>query len=257
MRPIAVVTGGTSGIGAAFANAFAVSGYDLIVVGRREEIIRGVARSIESKTASSVSVRIADLSIPGERAALASELEGVESIEILVNNAGFGHSADFGGEETRKQLEMLDVHVTASVELIAAVLPGMKRRKRGSIINVSSVAGFFPMPRGSMYSATKAFLVSMSESLSMELAGHGVRVQALCPGMTHTDFHRQMGIAGEELTQRKMLVWMSADRVVRSSLKALSRNRVVCIPGIAYYLIVRLFSHTPRWIYYRLLKNLR
>ena len=141
--------------------------------------------------------------------------------------------------------------------IIAAVLPGMKQRKRGSIINVSSVAGFFPMPRGSMYSATKAFLVSMSESLSMELAGHGVRVQALCPGMTHTDFHRQLGIAGEELSQRKMLVWMSADRVVRSSLKALSRNRVVCIPGLAYYLIVRLFSHTPRWIYYRLLIFLR
>ena len=257
MRPIAVVTGGTSGIGAAYANAFAESGHDLIIVGRREEIIRGVARSIEAKTASSVEVRIIDLAISEERDALVSELEGLDNIEILVNNAGFGHSADFGGEEINTQLEMLDVHVTSSVKLIAAVLPGMKQRKRGAIINVASVAGFFPMPRGSMYSATKAFLVSLSESLSMELSRHGIRVQALCPGMTYTEFHTQMGVAGEELAQRKLLVWMSADEVVRRSRKALSRNRVICIPGIAYFLIVRLFSHIPRRLYYRLLKRLR
>ena len=257
MRPIAVVTGGTSGIGAAFAEALAKSGHDLIIVGRREEIIRGVAKSIEVKFENTVEVRIVDLGVQEEREALVAEVARLGNIELLVNNAGFGHSADFGGEESKAQLEMLDVHVTASVNLISAVLPGMKRRKRGAIINVASVAGFFPMPRGSMYSATKAFLVSLSESLSMELSGHGIRVQALCPGMTHTDFHAQMGVAGRELQQRKLLVWMSAEKVVRRSLNALSRNRVVCIPGVAYYIIVRLFSHTPRWIYYPLLRRLR
>jgi len=133
----------------------------------------------------------------------------------------------------------------------------MRARRSGSIINVSSIAGFFPMPRGSVYSASKAFLTVYSESLAMELKPHGIRVQALCPGMTHTYFHERMGITGAEITQRKAMSWMSAHGVAERSLRAIDRNRVVCIPGLFNRIAARVLSHIPRFIYYRAVMRIR
>jgi hypothetical protein len=145
------------------------------------------------------------------------------------------------------------VHVRTTLELVDAVLPGMKRRGSGIIINVASVAAFFPMPGGALYSATKSFLVAFTESVSMELSNQGIRVQVVCPGLTHTDFHERMGPQGKRITERKLLPWMSSRRVVRSSLRAIKHKRVVFIPGASNRILVRVFSHLPRKLYHALL----
>ncbi len=257
MHATAVITGGTSGIGRAFARAFAERGYDIIITGRRRKVLEATAAEIRAATGRKVETTILELTDARRRSAFGEFLGARDDVEVLINNAGFGLSAEFDAEHLRRHLDMVEVHVRATLEFTAAVLPGMRKRRSGAIINVSSVAGFFPMPRGSIYSASKAFLISFSESLAMEVRKDGIRVQALCPGMTRTDFHDHMGVSGKEITQRRFLVWMSPERVVEASLGALRRNRVVCIPGVFNRVVARVFSHTPRRIYYRLVAGIR
>ena len=257
MEAVAVITGGTSGIGAAYAQALAVRGYDLVITGRRAEKLESVASQIKTQTGRRVETVILELGDGSLRAEFCNRLRQRSDVEILVNNAGFGLSAQFDPENAPHQLQMLEVHVRASLELIESVLPQMLGRRHGTIINVSSLASFFPMPRGSVYSASKAFLTVFSESLAMELHDEGIRVQALCPGMTRTDFHAQMGIAGKDITQRKLMIWMSPERVVFRSLRAMERGRVVCIPGIFNFVVARVLSHVPRRLYHWLVSRVR
>jgi len=157
-------------------------------------------------------------------------------LDLLVNNAGFGAVSRFYVGDPQRHFKMLQVHITASVRLARSALPGMVARKRGWIINVASVAAFFPF--GSvLYPSTKAFLVSFSQALQTEIQGTGVRVQALCPGFTYTEFHDVIDM------DRKIVprfAWMSAERVVSTSLKALPRGPVIVVPGWHYRLIVAL-----------------
>jgi hypothetical protein len=232
----AFITGASSGIGAAFARSLAAKGYNLVLVARREGRLRTLAEEIEGRFAVRAEVRPADLSSPDQVARLGAEVAALGDLEILVNNAGFGLPAKFFDTEENSILQMIQVHVTAPVRLCRAALSGMLGRRRGAIINVSSVAAFAAMPRTVTYSATKAFLNLFSEGLRQELKGTGVRVQALCPGLTRTEFHTRPGF--EEYQKRiPGFLWMTAEDVVRESLDALDKDRALCIPG-----------STNRWI---------
>ncbi len=236
----AVITGASSGIGAAFARALAARGYDLVLVARREERLTALAAELQARHAITAEVLVADLAKHADIERVARHIAGMETLEMLINNAGFGTTGRFFKVDLARHLEMIHVHVVASVRFCHAALPGMVAHGRGAIINLASVAAFLPLVGNATYSATKRFLVTFSQSLQMELAGTGVRVQALCPGFTYSEFHDTPEYARFKRSSIPAFMWMSAEGVVAGSLKALERNRVVYIPGFQNRLIVAL-----------------
>jgi short-subunit dehydrogenase len=248
-RPVALVTGASSGIGAVFADALAARGYDLILVGRREDRLCDVARRARDGYSVSSDVVVTDLSDRAAVERLADRAAGNVRLEFLVNNAGFGVPGFLAETDPQAQLSMVDVHVAATLRLTAAVLPGMIARGRGSIINVSSLAAFFPTRGNTNYGATKAYLNALTQGLAAELEGTGVRVQALCPGFTRTEFHSRLGIEKEARSAAPPWLWLTAEQVVAESLDGLERNRVVVIPGRRYRWLTRLLRIPPlRWL---------
>lgn len=233
----AFITGASSGIGAEFARQLAAQQYDLILVARREERLRALAAELGRAHSIRVEVLVADLSNLADIERVAARISELETLELLINNAGFGVPARFAEAEAAKQLAMLEVHVVASTRLSRAALPGMIARGRGSIINVSSLAAFFPMPGSVTYCSTKAYLNTFSKALQAELRGTGVQVQALCPGFTYTEFHDTPEFANFSRSTLPKLFWMKAETVVAASLAAARRGRVICIPGFGYRLI--------------------
>jgi uncharacterized protein len=248
---VCVVTGATSGIGAAFAESFARRGFDLVLVGRREEALSRRAAHITGSHGVRVRVMVCDLASGSDLARLEAELSGEPRLEVLVNNAGFGLGRPFLEEPRDASSRMVDVHCRAVMRLVHAALPPMLAAGRGTIINVASLAAFIPVAADPAYPASKAFLVSLSESLATAFGRRGIRVQALCPGFTRTEFHGRLGIPPERLRNRGPVRWMSAEQVVDCSLAALRRGRVVCVPGFwnrGLRAVVRLL---PRRILYR------
>ena len=232
-----MITGASSGIGAVFARRLASQGYNLVLVARREALLRSLADEVQQKFRVNARFFPADLSNPIHVERLEKRIAEIGDLDFLINNAGFGVPGRFTEIEPERNLAMIQVHVVATVRLCRAALPGMIARGCGSIINVSSVAAFMASPRNTTYCATKAYLNLFSEGLQDELQGTGVRVQALCPGLTHTEFHNQ---AGYEDYKRKIpkFLWMSAEDVVTESLDALKKGRVICVPGFKNRLIV-------------------
>jgi short-subunit dehydrogenase len=159
--------------------------------------------------------------------------------------------AGYFTEHPEAHRRMLEVHVVVPLRLIAAVAPGMKERRNGLIVNVSSVAAFFPMPEGSTYAATKRYLNTFSESLYLELRPYGIKVQSLCPGMTRTDFHSRND-KGRQIANRNILGWMSPETVVRKALRHAAGPKVVYIPGLKNKILVGVVSRLPRRLYYRI-----
>jgi uncharacterized protein len=236
----ALVTGASSGIGAAFARRLAADGYDLILVARREERLAALASELGRRYGVAAQPLAADLTEP-------TCLEEVEKcvasrvpLDLLVNSAGFGARGDFVQVDLDRQIEMIQLHVLASVRLTRAVLPGMLERNRGGIINVTSLTAFIPLPGDATYSATKAYLVSFSQALHEELRGTGVGVQALCPGFTRTEFHSVEQLPESDLARIPAMFWSHADEVVRASLQAIAGGSAVCVPGWRNRMIVAL-----------------
>ncbi|OGQ49632.1 MAG: hypothetical protein A3I10_03785 [Deltaproteobacteria bacterium RIFCSPLOWO2_02_FULL_57_26] len=237
-----LITGASSGIGAAFARSLASQGYDLVLVARREAQLRSLADEVQRKFNVNAQVFPADLSDPTQVKRLETQVAEIGDLEILINNAGFGVPGKFVEIQAERNAEMIQVHILATVRLCRAALPGMISRGRGSIINVSSIAAFMATPRNATYSATKAYLNVFSEALQDELKGTGIRVQALCPGLTHTEFHDHPGY--EDYKRRiPEFFWMQAEDVVRESLDALKKGRVICIPGFKNRLIVAIIRN--------------
>jgi hypothetical protein len=250
---VAFITGATSGVGAAFARKFAGEGYDLLITGRRREKIHSLASEIISKYRVNVDVEIAELSDDAELEALAARIREMKNLEIVVNNAGFAVKSFFHQEKISTHENMLKVHCLATVKLTHAVLPNMMASGRGAIINVSSLSAFSPFPTNAVYAAAKRFVLLFSESIHLELQGTGIRVQALCPGMTRTDFHEKMGFDKKEVYKKKgPMKAMSPEEVVDISLKCLEKNRVVCIPGWNNRFISILPKIMPRSMSYRM-----
>lgn len=253
-KTVAVITGATSGIGEAFARACAAMGHDLVITGRRREKIESVADSIRRSSDAAVEVVIAELADGDDLQKLSEKVRAIDNPAILVNNAGFAENGFFHEQALDRQRAMIRVHADATMELTHAILPCMVKRKTGAIINVSSLGGLMPFPNNAVYSGSKAFVLSFTESISLELRGTCVKAQALCPGMTVTDFHEKMGFVPEEIYRtRGMMRAMSPDEVVEISLAYLKKDRPICIPGWnnrITYLLTRLL---PRKSLYALI----
>jgi short-subunit dehydrogenase len=226
----ALVTGASSGIGAAFASRLAARGYDLILTARRKEALDQGARELESKFGISAEVVKADLAKSEDISLLEERIRDRVDLSLLVNNAGFGTTGHFDQVETGKQAAMLSVHVEAPTRLARAALPGMIERGRGGIINVASTSAFVLFPGNALYSATKRFLITLSQCLALELKGSGVSVQALCPGFTRSGFHEsdEFSSGGSSIPE---WLWMGSEEVAEASVSALGGRNVVMVPG--------------------------
>lgn len=228
----AVVTGASSGIGAAFARELAARGYHLILVARRQEQLQSLAAEIRQRYGIAAGFLAADLADADDVARVAQLVGHLNNLDILVHAAGFGTMGEFAALPVERHLDMLHVHDLAAVRLAHAALDGMVARRRGDIVLVSSAAAFAPVVGNVTYCATKAYLVAFAEGLQAELHGSGVQVQALCPGFTDTEFHETPEYAPHGVKGRiPRFLWMSSEAVVRGSLAALERGEVVCVPG--------------------------
>jgi uncharacterized protein len=243
-RPLAVVTGASAGIGKEFCLQLAAGGYDLLVVARDAARLELLRREIEQRHGITVDVFPADLTLDDDVTRLAGIVAGSPRLELLVNNAGFGTRGALADASPSRQEAMLRLHTLAPMRLSQAALPLLLQRGKGGIINVSSVASFIYSPGNVNYCATKAYLTVFSEGLAAELRGRGVRVQALCPGFTHSEFHARAEMDTKGLPR---WMWMSSPPVVRASLRNLRRRGpVICVPGLRYKLMVVVVRHLPR-----------
>lgn len=240
MAPTALITGPTAGIGAGFAHQLAHKGYDLVLVARDGERLEALADEVGREYGVSTEVLVADLA---DRAALARVEARVADadrpVDLLVNNAGFGHKRPFLENSVEDEQQMLDVLVTAVLRLSHAALGAMVERGEGAIVNVSSVAGF--LPRGT-YSAAKAYVTSLSEWADLTYRDQGVRVMALCPGFTKTEFHERMDVSRDSAPG---WMWLEADRLVADALADLEKGRRVSVPSKRYKVLTGVARYTP------------
>ena len=242
----ALVTGPTSGIGAALARRLAAAGHDLVLVARDRERLDALAEQLGTER-HAAEVLAADLADRDALERVADRLGATaDPVDLLVNNAGFGLPGSFLGNGVGSQERMLEVLVRAPLVLTHAALPGMIARRSGGILNVSSVAGF--APRGT-YGAAKAWLTSFTEGLAPTVAGTGVRVCAVCPGFVRTEFHSRGGI---DTAGYPSWSWLDADRVAADALADLERGRVLSVPSPLYKSMVAGMHLVPRALVRRL-----
>lgn len=243
-RPLAAITGASSGIGAEFARQLAARGFDLLLIARREDRLRELAATLPVQS----EVLVADLTDAEDRDRIAARLGSDTRLDLLVNNAGFGTRRRFWEADLEGQTAMHELHVMATVALTHPALNNMQRRNRGAVINVASVAAFARSPSNASYCATKAWMLAFTEGLALDLrtAGSNVKVQALCPGFTYSEFHDTLGVDRLKMAPRSL--WMSAESVVRASLEGLDGNKLVVVPGWQYRLFTMFFPRLPAWL---------
>jgi short-subunit dehydrogenase len=228
-KPVALVTGASSGIGAEFARALAAQGDDVVVVARDVPRLEALAEDLEKEHGVDVEILSADLTSKKGRAVVEARLESAEpAVDLLVNNAGMGTYGKFTGLSREGEAREVRLNVLAVVQLSHAALPGMIERGRGGIINVSSLAGHQPTPLNATYGATKAFVTSFSQALHEELRGTGVKMMVLCPGFTRTEFQERAGLDSGSVPS---FLWQTPEPVVAAALRAYEQGRAVCVPG--------------------------
>lgn len=239
-RPVALITGPTSGLGLGFARRYAADGHDLVLVARDVERLEHLAAELRADAGVDVEVLPADLAVAADRLKVSDRL--ALGVRVLVNNAGFGTSGEFWSADLGTLQKQLDVNVTAVMQLTHAALPPMLAAGAGTVINVASVAGLLP-GRGSTYSASKAYVISLSEGLANGLGGTGVGVHVLCPGFVHTEFHERAGI---DMAGTPSLFWLNVDDVVRDCLAGVAKGEVVIVPGLQYKVLTTAGRIVPR-----------
>jgi len=241
-RPLALVTGASAGIGKELARVLARD-HDLILTARRVEELNALAAELRAAHAAACHVVPADLADPrGPRQLFDAVASAGLSVEVLVNNAGFGDHGPFAAADLGKLLRMIQVNVTALTELTGLFLPQMRARGRGRVLNVGSVAGFQPGPLMAVYYATKAYVNSLSEALDDELAGTGVTVTCLCPGPTHSEFRAVAGMRrGFSVAQE-----MDTRAVAEAGVRGMRRGKRLVIPGFRNRLLIFAERFLPR-----------
>lgn len=239
--PVALVTGPTSGIGRAFADALARQGHDLLLVSRDIQRLEATAEQMRSLYGVVVDVVAADLTDRDEIERV-SQLVADRPIDVLVNNAGFGVKGAFLSTSVDDEQRMMDVLMSAVMHVTKAVVPGMVERGRGYVFTVSSVAGWIT---GGTYSAAKAWATVFTESLAVELSGTGVRAVAVCPGFTHTEFHQRAGMDMDSVSE---WMWLDADQVVRQALVDARAGRIISVAGPQYQALAALLRVLPRFL---------
>jgi uncharacterized protein len=239
-RRTALITGPTSGIGRSFATALAGRGYDLVLVARDAGRLEQLAVELRRLHRVEVEVLPADLTDRAQLAVVEARVADVtRPVELLVNNAGFGHKRPFSDNDVEDEQQMLDVLVTAVLRLTHAAVRVMAGRGSGAVVNVSSVAGF--LPRGT-YSAAKAYVTSFSEWVDLTYRARGVRAMALCPGFVKTEFHQRMGVGRGSAPS---WMWLDPDRLVREALDDLDSGKRISIPTRRYKALATLARCTP------------
>jgi short-subunit dehydrogenase len=241
-RPVALVTGASSGIGTALARELARHGHDLVLSARSRAPMEALAVELRGLGAAA-SVIAADLATPGGAAALTAELAAAGSeIDVLVANAGLGAIGRFDRIDPVRHAEIMQVNIVALTELTQALVPGMLARRRGKIVLVASTASFVPCPNAAVYAASKAYVRSFGEALAQELRGSGVAVNVLCPGTTATNFFEVAGALPSALQARRM---MTADEVARIGYAGMARGERVTVAGLLNRLLAFGATHAP------------
>ena len=242
----ALVTGASSGIGAEVAKQLASRGFPLVLVARREERLRSLATELSSDHGVEADVIAADLGQEGERGRLEDELRGRgRAVEVLVNNAGFGHQADFARSPRERMVEMVRLNVEGVVDLTSRFVAPMVARGRGSVINIASLGAFQPLPGSAVYGASKAFVLSFSEAIRTELRGSGVTVTAVCPGPVRTEFMAVAEVPGVE-ERTPGIVWTSAEEVAKQAVEGAEHDKRVVVPGLLNRAGALAGQHSPR-----------
>jgi short-subunit dehydrogenase len=225
-RPIALITGASAGLGSTFASRLAPT-HDLVLVARTADRLEQLAKELNAQHGTESEVLPVDLAADPSPAE-ARLHQGDRPVDMLINNAGFGTFGEFGTLPLEEELREIQLNVVALVRLTHAAIVPMVGRARGTIINVSSVAGFQPGPYEATYGATKAFVTSFTQAIHEEVRGRGVRVLALCPGFTRTEFQERGGVPASQIPGA---LWQSAEQVVDAALAALPGTGALCIPG--------------------------
>jgi short-subunit dehydrogenase len=232
-RRLALVTGASAGIGAAFARILASHGYDVALTARRADRLDKLAEEISLRYGVETLTVTADLAEPEAPGHILDHLTAHgRTVDALVNNAGYGLAGSYGDTRWEDQKAFIQVMMTAPAELAHRVLPGMAHRRFGRIVNVASLAGLVPGSAGhTLYGATKAFLVKFSQSLHLEAENQGVHVTALCPGFTYSEFHDVNGTRAQLTASTPPWLWLGADEVAAAGYEAVEANRPICVPG--------------------------
>ena len=248
-RPTALVTGASSGIGEALAGCFATAGHDLVLVARSADKLLTLADTLQARHGVKVRVEPADLSEPQAVTALASRLGRARMpIDVLVNNAGVLAQGSFVRQGAEVHQQMIDLNIAGLTALLATFVPAMVKRGAGRVLNVASIASFQPVPSLATYAATKAYVLSLTESLSEELRGSGVSVTALCPGITATRMLEDAIKANEQVSRIPGLLIGDVDDVARQGFEACMAGEVICVPGAVNQAAVLASRGTPKWL---------
>jgi short-subunit dehydrogenase len=250
MSKWAMVTGATAGIGESFTRVLAREGFNIVLVARDLERMKERAATLESQFSIQTAIVQADLATDDGCAKVERYITD-NQIEVLINNAGFGINKAFSMSELNSEQQLLDVLVRTPMRLMHTVIPQMKARNSGSIVNVSSVAGWIA---GGTYSAAKSYLTVLSESLHTELRGTGIKISALCPGFTRTEFHDRGRMRMNGLPN---FMWLSADRIVSQAWKENQNGKVLSVPGWQYLILSTVSRFGPRPLVRKLGMNVR
>jgi len=250
MSKWALITGATAGIGESFARLLASKGFNIVLVARDEARLHERSAALQEKYGIETFVLVADLVTDTGSLAVENYLNQIE-VEVLINNAGFGINKSFSQSDLVAEQQLLDVLVRTPMRLMHVVIPQMKARNSGTIINVSSVASFIA---GGSYSAAKSYLTVLSESLHTELRGTSVKISALCPGFTRTEFHQRGRMKMKKLPD---FMWLTSDRLVADAWSDAQSGKAISVPGWQYKTLIGLISLTPRSAVRKIGMNIR
>ncbi|MBI9051673.1 MAG: SDR family NAD(P)-dependent oxidoreductase [Anaerolineaceae bacterium] len=242
----AFISGASSGLGASFAQQLAFCGFDLVLLARREERLKAIASQLESEYSIQCEILLVDLSNPKEIEDVAKHISQMDNLDVLVNCAGFATLGKFIDVPINKSMGMFHVHMTAPVYFTHAALQNMQKRKRGIVINVSSMGALSLTPGNVVYDSTKSFLNTFSENITLEIDNPEIKIQALCPGFTSSEFHSVGDFVSYDKSAIPNSFWMTPDEVVSLSLDALKKSRkIIFVPGWKNKLFLWFVQYIP------------